>query len=206
MQTSIYLAKATNEVFKYSDNTNEKNKPKKRSLCSSDKKHHELYQKIIDFSLDNAKAKTPFSARLAIDNAWSFNYTKQLIEEYKRFLFLMIAAGHKVSPSDQIDQAWHLHMMYSHIYWEEFCGNTVHKKLHHWPAEGNGEFHDWYTMTINSYIRFFGYRPPENIWPDPDIRFKTRSCFVRIDREKNWILPKLNVTGCIKNIFKNICL
>ncbi len=172
-------------------------------LISESKNHAELYQKIVDFPLDNPDVKFPFSVRLAIDNVWSLDYSIQVIEEYKRFLFLMIVAGHKVAPSDQVDQAWHQHMLYSYSYWEEFCANTVHKQLHHWPAEGNPEFHDWYGKTVESYTQFFGHHPPENIWIDPAIRLKTRTHFIRIDKEEYWVIPKWNVIEEVKKEFRN---
>lgn len=170
----------------------------------SNKKHADLYQEIVDFPLDNKEAKVPFSVRLAIDNVWSLDYTHQVIVEYKRFLFLMVAAGHKCAPSDQVDQAWHQHMLYSHSYWEKFCTNTVHKQLHHWPAEGNTEFYDWYGKTVDSYIKFFGHRPPENIWIDPVVRLNSKTHFIRIDQEENWIIPKWNLIKDVKNAFKQI--
>ena len=160
----------------------------KISLLSDNKKLFDFYKKILSYPLDNVNAISPFSSRLAVDNVWCIDYTKQVIVEYKRFLFLMLVAGHKVAPSDQIDQAWHLHILSSYAYWEDFCGNTVHKKLHHWPAEGDREFHDWYRMTINSYIRFFGHCPPENIWVNPQTRLTAKTRFIRVDNEKNWIV------------------
>ncbi len=172
--------------------------------CLSNKKHTDLYQKIVDFPLDNKEAKVPFSVRLAIDNVWNLDYTHQVIVEYKRFLFLMIVAGHKCAPSDQVDQVWHQHMLYSHLYWEKFCTNTVHKQLHHWPAEGNTDFYDWYGKTVDSYIKFFGHRPPENIWIDPVVRLNSKTHFIRINQEENWVIPKWNLIKDVKNAFKQI--
>ncbi len=57
-------------------------------LCGNNKKQADLYQKIVDFPLDNPKEKVPFSVRTAIDNVWSLDYTHQVIDEYKRFLLL----------------------------------------------------------------------------------------------------------------------
>ena len=176
----------------------------KTGLISENKSHAELYQKIVDFPLDNPDVKFPFSTQLAIANDWSLDYTHQAIDEYKRYLFLMVIAGHKVSPSDQVDQVWHQHMLYSHSYWEDFCTHTVHKKLHHWPAEGNSEFHDWYEKTIESYILFFGHRPPKHIWVDPAVRLKTRTHFIRIDKEEHWVIPKWDVVKNVNKALKQI--
>ena len=206
MQIVANLTTSISDASQFINTFPEIDNSQSNGLYSNDKAHHELYQKILDLPLDNVKAICPYSTKLARDNAWGFNYTQQVIFEYKRFLFLLVAAGHKVSPSDQIDQAWHSHMLYSHRYWEDFCNNTVKKQLHHWPSEGDKEFYDWYRMTINSYIRFFKKTPPENIWINPDVRYRTKTNFVRIDRQNNWIFPKPNLTRYIKKILENIGL
>jgi len=70
----------------------------------------ELYKRIQAFALDRPDSQLSFSQRLAKDNGWSLGYTQRAIEEYKKFIFLAVAAGHPVTPSDQIDQVWHLHL------------------------------------------------------------------------------------------------
>ena len=59
--------------------------------------------------------------RLASENGWSREYAVRVMQEYRRFAFLAVAAGHPVSPSDAVDQAWHLHLVYTRSYWDEFC-------------------------------------------------------------------------------------
>ncbi|MCK5830058.1 MAG: hypothetical protein KAH20_07110 [Methylococcales bacterium] len=175
-----------------------------RGLMVGNKNHAELYQKIVDFPLDNPNVRFPLSSRLAIENVWSLDYTQRVIHEYKRFLFLMIVVGHKVAPSDQVDQVWHLHMLSSYSYWEDFCVNTVGKQLHHWPAEGCSEFYDWYGMTIDSYTQYFGHQPPENIWIDPAVRLKTKTHFIRVNKEESWVVPKCILMMYVKYTFKRI--
>jgi hypothetical protein len=167
------------------------------ALCFS-QQYLALYQKIVNFPLDDKAMIIPFAVQLAADNAWSVEYSEQVIKEYKRYLFLMMVAGHKVSPSDQVDQAWHQHMLCSYSYWEDFCENTVQTKIHHWPAGGSTDFHDWYAKTITSYTRFFGHPPPENIWVSPAMRLKTRTYFIRVDKEKNWVFPKIDLSEMFK--------
>ncbi|MEZ6192343.1 MAG: hypothetical protein R3C45_13785 [Phycisphaerales bacterium] len=48
-----------------------------------------------------------------------------MVNEYRRFCYLAIAAGHTVTPSDEVDQAWHLHLLYTRDYWEDFCPNVL---------------------------------------------------------------------------------
>jgi hypothetical protein len=73
----------------------------------------DLYERIQAFSLDQPDDGLSFSRRLARDNGWSLEYAQRVIEEYKKFAFLAVVAGHPVTPSDQVDQVWHLHLTYT---------------------------------------------------------------------------------------------
>ena len=72
--------------------------------------HNELLQRLEQFQIDSPEASLPFSARLARENNWTPSFTRRVIVEYKRFAFLAVAAGHPVSPSEAVDEAWHLHL------------------------------------------------------------------------------------------------
>ncbi|MBD2088343.1 hypothetical protein H6F67_00435 [Microcoleus sp. FACHB-1515] len=147
----------------------------------------ELYDRIQAFEIDQPNVLLPFSQRLARENHWSWNYAQQVIEEYKKFLFLAIVSGHAVTPSDAIDQVWHLHLTYTHSYWDELCGQVLQKPLHHHPTQGGAQQRDhfWhcYCQTLESYEKFFGDRAPDHIWADPTVRFK------RVNNQAGW-LPK----------------
>jgi hypothetical protein len=162
---------------------------------SMDAAQTELYDRIQAFSLDKLDAQISFSQRLAKDNGWSLQFAQQAIEEYKKFAFLAVAAGHPVTPSDQVDQVWHLHLTYTRSYWEDFCSQVLQTPLHHEPTLGgeaeNQKFDDWYNKTLESYERFFGIKPPLEIWPTPKDRFGRDLHFVRINTQQNWVLAKL---------------
>ena len=155
----------------------------------------QLYRQIQAFSLDNTEAAWPFGKRLARENRWSEAFSLRVIEEYKKFAFLAVAAGHPVTPSDQVDQAWHLHLTYTRSYWEEFCPKVLGKPLHHEPTLGGqdekGKFNDWYGNTLASYERLFGHKPPEDIWPDSSVRFGQDLHHVRVNDLQYWLVPKL---------------
>lgn len=156
-----------------------------------------LYERIQAFSLDTEDIQLPFSQRLARDNGWSIRYAQRAIEEYKKFAFLAIAAGHPVTPSDQIDQVWHLHLTYTRSYWEDFCSEVLQTSLHHEPTKGgeteDQKFDDWYSKTLESYEHFFSKEPPIDIWPAPEDRFGRDLQFVRVNTQQNWVLPKSQV-------------
>lgn len=152
----------------------------------------ELWERIAAFRFDDPAAKLQFSARLARDNGWSRSYAERVLREYRRFTFLAIAAGHPATPSEDIDAAWHLHLIYTRSYWEEFCPHVLGQPLHHGPTRGGSaehvKHHAWYAKTLASYRRFFG-PPPADIWPAPEHRFAPRR-MVPVDRLRNWVIPK----------------
>ena len=77
-----------------------------------------------------------FEQRLARENGWRAEFAAHVIEEYKRFCFLAVTGTEAFTPSDQVDQAWLLHLTYSRDYWERFCPEVIGKPLHHGPTKG----------------------------------------------------------------------
>jgi uncharacterized protein (TIGR04222 family) len=162
-----------------------------------DEGQRSLWERIATFAIDDAEASFPFSARLARENAWSRAFAGRVVEEYRRFVFLACAAGHPVSPSDAVDQAWHLHLLYTESYWDELCGDVLGRPLHHGPTRGGArealKFEDWYERTLESYRRLFDAEPPGDVWPAVGERFDPRARFVRVDARSHWIVPRPGV-------------
>jgi uncharacterized protein (TIGR04222 family) len=155
---------------------------------------YQTYDRLNDYSFDRPDAALPFSQRLAKENRWSRDYTDRAIREYKRFAFLAVVAGHPVSPSDQVDQVWHLHLTYTRSYWQEFCDEILNFPLHHEPTQGGAaeraKHHDWYCATLASYDRIFGEAPPADFWPAANVRFGPSQQYARLNTQQHWILPK----------------
>ena len=75
--------------------------------------------------IDPPDATTRFQHRLKQYNKWTDEFAARVTKEYRRFLYLAARAGHPVTPSDTVDQAWHLHLIYTRHYWEELCGKIL---------------------------------------------------------------------------------
>ena len=154
----------------------------------------ELWSRIAQFSFDEGDETLTFAKRLARENAWSEHYAQRAIEEYRRFMYLAVSAGHSVTPSDQVDQVWHLHLTYTHSYWDRWCGNTLGKPIHHGPTKGGKaettKFVEWYERTKSSYVDAFTQEPPSDIWPSAEIRFGWDVQFRRVNIKRNWVIPK----------------
>lgn len=152
----------------------------------------ELFTRINAFAFDEADVAMPFAGRLAKDNGWSMLYARRVIEEYRRFAFLMVAAGHMAVPSDQVDQAWHQHLIYTRS-WADFCTNSLRTPLHHEPTRGGQAEQDrfiaLYQQTLQSYHNFFGH-PPEDIWPKAEVRFGNDLYYSRVNTKQNFVIPR----------------
>lgn len=138
--------------------------------------HPELWQAILAFHPDHPTAILPFSKRLALEQGWTRRYAVRAIEEYKKFIFLVCTAGHPVTPSEHVDEVWHLHLIYTRSYWDEFCGQVLKRPVHHNPTEGgpseDARYHEQYQKTLETYAKVFGMAPPEDIWPPVAERFR----------------------------------
>lgn len=159
--------------------------------------YRQLYSQIMDYDFGYGDVHMPFHKRLAMENVWTEQFALRVVEEYKKFLFLTMVAGHEITPSDEVDQAWHLHQIYQKDY-EQFCLGVLGRKLYHKPTQGgpaeNKRFDEQYTKTKEDYKLYFQQTPPEDIWPDNSQRFGEQ--FVRVSMKSNMIIscntfPKL---------------
>jgi hypothetical protein len=152
-----------------------------------------LWHSIKNFELDDPHASFSFTDRLARENDWDLAYSLRAVDEYKKFIFLMCIAGHPVTPSDQVDQVWHLHLLYTESYWIDLCANILKRQLHHGPTKGGdlekNKFEDWYAKTLTLYTEIFSADPPADLWPESKIRFSDIH-YVRVNARKNWIITK----------------
>lgn len=152
-----------------------------------------LWERIQAFDIDDMGSKLKFSDRLARENGWSKEFTQRVIAEYKKFLFLCCVQPNGATPSDAVDQAWHLHMIYTRSYWDELCDNTLQRKLHHGPTRGGKsegvKFDNMYTGTILAYTEFFNEQAPLDIWPPNEERFSDID-FQRVNMRRHWVIPK----------------
>lgn len=154
----------------------------------------ELRSRIEAFEIDDPKSSLPFTDRLARENGWSKDYAARVLREYKRFAMMAVTGNGPVTPSDPVDQVWHLHLCYTRSYWEEFCGKVLQTPLHHEPTRGGRDEHlkheDQYTKTLLLYHELFGEAPPPDIWPRVQDCFRSGARMVRANRDEVWLVPK----------------
>jgi hypothetical protein len=127
-----------------------------------------LWNRLQEFSLDAPNVDFPFSKKLAKEENWNVDFTKKAIEEYKKFVYLCCILPNGASPSEIVDKVWHMHLIYTQNYWEEFCPNILKRKLHHHPSKGGfaekDKHQNWFSDTLKNYKKIFNQDAPEDIW------------------------------------------
>lgn len=135
----------------------------------------ELWNRIQAYNLDQPAVSLPFSARLAHENEWTLEFSLQAIEEYKKLIYLICVSDDMLTPSQEVDEVWHLHLVYTRAYWDDFCAGTLGRDIHHNPTEGGAnedtQFLHAYQRTRQRYTEEFGAEPPADLWPSAAVRF-----------------------------------
>jgi uncharacterized protein (TIGR04222 family) len=154
----------------------------------------QLWRHLQAYEFDDPTSLLPFRRRLARENGWSDEYTRRVVDEYRRFCLLSVVEPHGASPSEPVDQAWHLHLTYTEEYWKRFCPDVLGRPLHHRPTRGGPAEHErhvaMYQRTLADYRRAFGVEPPSDIWPNAAIRFGRDTRVQRVNLSEHWVVPK----------------
>lgn len=136
--------------------------------------HKQLWEQLTLLDFDAGAIEEGFSARLAKEQGWSQRFTVRAILEYKAFIMLCMISPQEVTPSEVVDEVWHLHLLYTRSYWEEMCDGILGRSLHHAPSRGGAtedkRFATQYESTLALYEAIFGKEAPEDIWPRPKQR------------------------------------
>lgn len=155
-----------------------------------DSRQRALRERLESFVIGTGDEPVGFARRLARENAWTPSHSERVVREYLRFVFLCAESGHPCTPSDAVDQAWHLHLVYTWSYWNELCPLLPHP-LHHGPTKGGAaedtKHHDWYARTLDSYRRLFGEEPPADVW---SATYEPEMEMVRVGRQSFWLVPR----------------
>lgn len=100
--------------------------------------------------------------RVAKEHDYSLADAANLVKEAKRMLYLSIASNQAISPSVEIDDAWHEMLMFTRFY-REF-GDFIGGFIHHDPTPGPPDGGRLYEKTKENYAKYFGEKPNSRYW------------------------------------------
>lgn len=131
------------------------------------KKDRNLWHRLEGYSFHERPLKQSLVDRLVQETGHSVDVCYILVEEYRRFMYLVGSTGETLAPSPIVDAVWRLHAEDTKAYFEDFCPRVIGRVIHH-PGE-HPPFEDdpAYLRTIEYYAEEFG-RPQVQFWPDPD--------------------------------------
>jgi hypothetical protein len=167
----------------------------------------ELWNKILNYNIDDVDSQMKFSHRLMNENlGWSYQYTLRVIHEYKKFIYLG-CLGNSVTPSEDVDQCWHLHMLYTRSYWNDLCEGILGFPFHHGPTKGGKaeevKFNTLYVETLARYYSEFDEEWPTDIWPNAATRFYPWK-FQRVCMNTHYVVPVGDIRALFKVLFNAI--
>ena len=112
------------------------------------------------------KHQIPFSeVYLHYKLKWAHRFSSLALQEYKRFVLLAYISAKEITPSQSIDEIWHLHILHTRDYaiFAEKCGSF----LHHNPGlpSQRSRWDYQYDLTHTLYREVFGESPDPLVWP-----------------------------------------
>jgi len=115
-------------------------------------------QEVDDFPLPEMLVP-----RVAKEHGYSTKDATNLVKEAKRMLYLSIVTDKPISPSQDVDRAWHEMLMFTRFYrsFAEFIGGFIH----HDPTPGPPDGGKLYQATKERYFEAFKEKPAPRYWP-----------------------------------------
>lgn len=119
-----------------------------------------------------------FLGNLMNEQLIDVNTANKWLLEYRKYLVLAYLTNSMVSPSEQVDQVWHLHMTYTQHY-RATCQTLLEKEFKHTPSLGGSsegkKYEGVYEDTLSFYKAIFLSDPPQDVWETPQQRFEMKN-------------------------------
>ena len=132
------------------------------------KKDRQLWHRLEGYSFHERPLTRSLVDRLEDETGHSVDVCYILVEEYRRYMYLVGSTGETLAPSPIVDVVWQMHASDKKAYFEDFCPRIIGRTIHH-PGD-LPPFQDdpAYLRTLDYYAEEFG-RAQVQFWPDPDV-------------------------------------
>jgi len=132
------------------------------------KTDRKLWHRLEGYSFHERPLSHSLVDRLHEETGHSVDVCYILVEEYRRFMYLVGSTGETLAPSPIVDVVWQLHVADAKAYFEDFCPRVIGRTIHHPDDYPPFEDDPAYLRTLEYYAGEFG-RPQVQFWPDPDL-------------------------------------
>ncbi|SFR36000.1 hypothetical protein SAMN04488005_0906 [Yoonia tamlensis] len=132
-----------------------------------EKRDRKLWHRLEGYSFHERPLSRSLVNQLGDATGYTVDVCYTLVEEYRRFMYLIGSTGEDLTPSPIVDQVWQLHIADHQAYFHDFCpriiGRTIHRPEDLPPLADDPA----YELTLDYYAQEFG-RAQVQYWPDPD--------------------------------------
>ena len=122
-----------------------------------------LWDRIRIAPLPASKSRHEFAEALAYQVDLPVFEAREVVQEYRRFLYLAAVTDEHRVPPEPVRQAWAMHARSPE--YTAFCAGAVCKPLGLDDATRKFGANLAYRRTLEAYEREFGQTPPSAIWP-----------------------------------------
>lgn len=126
-----------------------------------------LWQRLEGYSFHERPLTRSLIDSLEEETGHSTDVCCTLVEEYRRYMYLVGSTGDTLAPSPIVDLVWRLHINDEKAYFDDFCLRVIGRRIYHPDDLPPFEDDAAYLRTIEYYTDEFG-RPQVQYWPDPD--------------------------------------
>lgn len=141
------------------------------------KRDRRLWHRLEGYSFHERPLTRSLVDRLEEETGHSIDVCYTLVEEYRRYMYLVGSTGETLAPSPIVDLVWQLHIQDERAYFEDFCPRIIGRTIYHNPVPDRVDEDPAYERTLEYYAQEFG-RPNVQFWPDPDVSAVTFSKFM----------------------------
>lgn len=118
----------------------------------------------FDVTAEPPRNMTSFEDCLRREGDWTDTAANQITMEYRKFLYLKAVQGGVLTPSEVVDQAWHLHRCFPEAY-RRFCAEVAGQDIPHQRGIPKAQADSSYARLLAAYVREFDQTPSVEIWP-----------------------------------------
>ncbi|HEV8034726.1 hypothetical protein [Yoonia sp.] len=131
------------------------------------KKDRQLWHRLEGYSFHERPLTRSLVDRLHEETGHSIDVCYILVEEYRRFMYLVGSTGETLVPSPIVDVVWKMHAQDEKAYFDDFCPRVLGRIIRRPDVSLPFMDNPAYGRTLDHYADEFG-RAQVQFWPDPD--------------------------------------